>query len=559
MDSSSSRTPGPSRQRQQYRQRRRSQQPMAVRKSRSAQQHPPATLNDAFNLFWSAIQEHPAVAKTGAVFIIALVSLFLMSIFFGGLVPPNVFILDIAVGRLTSDEAEARLEAAWNRDIAVRFVVDDREWTASPANVGLRLDAQTSVEAASAIGLAGIPFGYWIKPTISADEAAMRQYLETLADEVYLAPVNARYEWRDGSVFGISGQDGLQLDVDATLRAMLVSPIAIHEREVHLLTNPLPPQADNPDRFLEAAQRFVTAPFELTTYDPFEDRQASFTALPETLVTWIETGQTHLQARSDMIVDYIEALNNAGELGLTEGRYLNPEDVVAAINQALGTNSVGARVSVRFHPSTYEVVAGDSGYRIARKTGIPFYLIEAANPDRDLSVLSPGDVVNLPSHDVTLPLPVVAHKRIVVDLETQSLVAFENGEVVFNWLISSGIAEAPTSPGIYQILNHEPVAYGSSYTLCSETGCGQWEMNWFMGIYEAVPGLINGFHGAVLLPNGNYLGGNSVGSPYTLGCVMSQDDQARQLYDWAEDGTIVEIISSEFPPQSELARNAINR
>jgi len=79
-----------------------------------------------------------------------------------------------------------------------------------------------------------------------------------------------------------------------------------------------------------------------------------------------------------------------------------------------------------------------------------------------------------------------------------------------------------------------------------------------MGIYEVVPGLVNGFHGAVLLPNGTYLGGNNVGVPYTLGCVMSRDDQARQLYEWADHGTIVEIISRDYPPQSELARRAFN-
>src|SRR5690606_41204215 len=69
--------------------------------------------------------------------------------------------------------------------------------------------------------------------------------------------------------------------------------------------------------------------------------------------------------------------------------------------------------------------------------------------------------------------------------------------------ISSGVQNAVTSPGIYQILNHDPVATGSSNTLCNSAGleCGTWEMNWFMGIYQVSPGLINGFHGAVLLPS----------------------------------------------------------
>ena len=81
-------------------------------------------------------------------------------------------------------------------------------------------------------------------------------------------------------------------------------------------------------------------------------------------------------------------------------------------------------------------------------------------------------------------------------------------------------------------------------------------MAWFMGVYEVVPGLMNGFHGAVLLPNGGYLGGGGVYEPTTFGCIMSVDKWARQLYEWAEIGTMVEIISEEFAPESELAKYA---
>ena len=81
-------------------------------------------------------------------------------------------------------------------------------------------------------------------------------------------------------------------------------------------------------------------------------------------------------------------------------------------------------------------------------------------------------------------------------------------------------------------------------------------MYWFMGIYEVQPGLVNGFHGAVELPNGQYLGGGNVGQPYTFGCVMSLDSNAKLLYEWADIGTVVEILSREYPAQSELARRA---
>src|SRR5690606_22350549 len=118
--------------------------------------------------------------------------------------------------------------------------------------------------------------------------------------------------------------------------------------------------------------------------------------------------------------------------------------------------------------------------------------------------------------------------------------------------ISSGVADAPTSPGIYQILNHEEKATGSSSTLCNSAGlqCGTWEMNCFMGIYQVSPFLVNGFHGDVLLPNGNFLGDGLIGQRTTFGCVMSPDEQAKMLYDWAEVGTVVEIIDDDYPPLS---------
>jgi len=100
------------------------------------------------------------------------------------------------------------------------------------------------------------------------------------------------------------------------------------------------------------------------------------------------------------------------------------------------------------------------------------------------------------------------------------------------------------------------VARGSSFTLCNEAGgnCGQWEMYWFMGMYEVAGGVMNGFHGAVLLPNGAYLGGGNVGAPYTFGCVMSMNDQAEILFNWAEEGVIVEVISNEYLPKSDLGQ-----
>ncbi|MEM6529616.1 MAG: L,D-transpeptidase family protein, partial [Chloroflexota bacterium] len=265
---------------------------------------------------------------------------------------------------------------------------------------------------------------------------------------------------------------------------------------------------------------------------------------------------TGLTLREETYIKFLE-LQNQSLNPDEETRYLNPEETLRTMREAIETNASEVRLRVRYFPQNYVVEAGDTASKIARKTGIPFYLIEQHNPGRDLNVLSVGDTLNMPTRDVTMPNAPVAEKRIVVNLEEQELWAYENDQLVFNWTISSGRSNAPTSPGIYQILNHDEVAYGSSFSLCDDGTCGQWEMYWFMGMYEVVPGLMNGFHGAVLLPNGAYLNGGDVGYPSTFGCVMSTDDLARELFEWAEVGTVVEIISDEFEPLSDRAQQTL--
>lgn len=550
---------GRARQRQRAREHRRNRQPMVAKKTDDGTSS--ATVVNWRDVILSFVDQFHNQSKAIKIILIPIFfffALFILNLIFGSRVPPNVFILDQPLGGMQYTEAAKQLETTWSQDTLIRLVTDDLDWFVTPAELGIDLDARASVEATNGIGLAGLPFGYWIEPALSINRNTMQKYLKDLASDIYIAPTNARYEWVDGAVQGISGQNGLQLDVVATIDSIQRQPFEVLGSDIELVTNMISPTVNQPGAYLPLIQEMIIAPFELVAYNPFQDSRITFVPDPQILTSWFEAGETGLIIRENPLTDYITFLNEDPASGLPDGAYLNPEEVLLAIRQSIIETSMQAFTTVRFYPSTYEVVAGDTGFKISRKTGIPFFLIEEVNPDIDLSILSPGDVINLPSRDVTVPLPIVSNKRIIVDLVTQSMVAYEDSQVVFSWQISSGIADAPTSPGIYQILSHESVAYGSSYTLCGDTGCGQWELNWFMGIYEVVPGLVNGFHGAVLLPNGAYLGGNNVGAPYTLGCVMSTDEQARQLYDWAELGTIVEIISDEFSPKSELARRAFD-
>ncbi len=490
--------------------------------------------------------------------IVVIFLLFIASHVFTGRIFPNTWALGVNLSDLTIDEATAVLQDAWDNATRIELIDQERTWQVTPADLGLLLDAQKTAEAARNAGMTGVPFGADVTPVVGLDYSTAQTFLLDMTTYTDIPAYNAGYEWRDSQLTGVPGRDGRLLNIPLMMERLTQDTATIAaNRRLDLLMSPLNPTMTDPQPYLDDALAFVSQPLAITGYDPFRDEQVYWSVGEEVRASWVEAGLTGLMLRDAPFDAFITAQNQSLNPPDIAVRYLDPVETKEKMREAIINGDAEVHLRIRYYASTYEVERGDTAFRISRKTGIPYYLIEDVNGGRDLNEIFVGDVINLPSRDVALPLDPVMNKRIVVDLRTQTLMAFENGQLVYNWLISSGVDTAPTSPGIYQILNHEPLSLGSSYTLCGATGCSQWEMEWFMGMYEVSPGLMNGFHGAVTLPNGTYLGGGNVGYPYTYGCVMSSAQDGKTLYDWAEDGTVVEIISDEFAPQSALAQQAI--
>ncbi|MDX1993142.1 MAG: peptidoglycan binding domain-containing protein [bacterium] len=506
------------------------------------------------------IGNNPLVLRGAVVLAVVLVVLYFISYLLSGRILPGISVLDLGLSGLSQADAAAKLDAAWRDELQIALVVDgETVESVRPSALGLELDATETAKQARSAGLTGMPFGRELMPTVSFDYLIAQTYLLNLTEQLNRLPYNAGYRLENGQVVGVPGQDGRSLDVTMTLERLNLDTAQVARRgRLDLVMTTLQPDVTDPAMFLDEVEALAAQPLELKGYDPFYNQHFTWPIEPVVFVEWLEAGISSLTLREETFLPYVDALNATLNPNDENLRFLSPDETLEMLNEAISNRESSVNLRVRYRPTTYEVQPGDSGYGIARKTGIPYYLIEQLNNGRDMDQLSVGDLIQIPSRDVTMQHPPLPNKRIVVNLDTQSLVAYENGQQVFAWAISSGVSNAPTSPGIYQVLNHEPVAYGSSNTLCDTAGlvCGQWEMNWFMGIYEAVPGLLNGFHGAVLLPNGTLLGGGSVGFQATFGCVMSRDDEARMLYEWAEVGTVVEIISGEYPPVSDLARLA---
>ncbi|MGB8213009.1 MAG: L,D-transpeptidase family protein [Anaerolineales bacterium] len=131
----------------------------------------------------------------------------------------------------------------------------------------------------------------------------------------------------------------------------------------------------------------------------------------------------------------------------------------------------------------------------------------------------------------SLPQPAAnGNKLIVVSIHEQHLYAYQGGTLVYSFIVSTGSGNS-TDTGSYTILDKIPNAYASTWNF--------YMPDW-MGIYY-VGTLEDGFHSLPLLPNGQRLWGDSIGTPVTYGCIVLGIQDAQELYNWANVGTSVQI------------------
>jgi LysM repeat protein len=511
------------------------------------------------DLVWLFFSRAP-VFKIAGLVLIAVFLIFIGSYLFSGRIFPNIYAIEVSLGDLTIEEAETALQTEWDNNVRIDLTMDGQVMLqVTPVELGLGINVAEIAIGAKNLGVSGIPLSASVAPIVSVDYATAQTFLLNLTEKVYVPAYDAGYAWEGGELIAVPGQVGKQLDISMSLERLSQDPVSvILNRHLELLTIELLPMVMDAAPYLDEAYAFLTSEVTLQGYDPFSNEVIAWKVDSDTASSWLATGTNGLTVREDVFVEYIQNINK-GLVNSETPRYLDERHSLEKIQDALRTSNPNVLLRVRYLPQPYDIKQGDNGFLIGRKNGIPFQLISAANPAVEWNQLSIGQQIQIPSRDELVAEDPVPSKRIIVDIETQWLVAFENDEIVFSWGISSGRDTAPTYPGIFQILTHNDVAYGSSYTLCSDAGtdCGQWEMYWFMGIYEVIPGLVNGFHGAVLLPNGGYLGGGGVQTPSTFGCLMSLNVNATHLYEWAEIGTVVEILSEDFQPESELGQRAL--
>jgi LysM repeat protein len=415
------------------------------------------------------------------------------------------------------EQAGNALNIIWNVNHHLTLT-GGQSWQISPVDLGLFLDPTATSLGAYRAGRASLwaeleqilrQPSHVISPVIAFRTDLARAELDRLARTLDVAPQEAALTFANAKWSAIPGKAGLVM-------------------------RPVAPQTADLAPVAAKLQASVNKPLKIQVYDPIQDETFDWTVPPETLATWLVVDHpAALNPKITLDPKRLPAYLDGKQAALAPLRTLQPYQLPADPTQFWLQGQILYLIT-RNLPTTYPVVVGDTLYLIARKVEVPYWMILKANPGVTDASLRKGQSLNIPSKSDSLPLPVVMGKRIVVSISKQRMWTYENGKLRKEYVISTGMSDSPTMPGVYQIQSHIENAYASNWDL--------WMPN-FMGIYEAVPGFWNGIHGLPIMSNGLRLWGNVLGSPITYGCILMDLKDGQELYNWSQEGVVVEINS----------------
>lgn len=190
-------------------------------------------------------------------------------------------------------------------------------------------------------------------------------------------------------------------------------------------------------------------------------------------------------------------------------------------------------------PITYYTVrSGDTLSGIANNFGVTWVDLANLNQISNPNMLEAGQIIKIsanasdyknidPYYVDEVYQAKEGEKHILVVLSEQRLYTYEGDQLIGSYLISSGVSAHPTVTDVFKIWVKLPIT-----TMSGGTGSDTYNLPnvkftmYFYGDY--------GIHGTYWH--------NNFGTPMSHGCVNMTEADAEIVYNWAEIGTIVQVI-----------------
>lgn len=182
--------------------------------------------------------------------------------------------------------------------------------------------------------------------------------------------------------------------------------------------------------------------------------------------------------------------------------------------------------------SSYTVQQGDTLFRIALRYNLAVDTLLTTNNIVRSDLVYVGQTLTIPGTNeqpvaaaaAPAPSPTISTgKQIIIDLSEQRVYAYENGQLLRQFVVSTGLPATPTVVGDFAVY--------IKYTSQRMTG-PDYDLPgvpWVMYFYEDY-----GIHGTYWH--------NNFGQPMSHGCINMRTSEAEWLFNWAPMGTPVRVI-----------------
>lgn len=294
-----------------------------------------------------------------------------------GKIYPGVSVGGVDVSGRTPAEAAALLTERIQFPLTGRIAFRDGSdvWVATPVEVGLFLDAESSARMAYEVGRRGGPLrrlvdqhhardsGVMLPPLMIYNEGSAQAYLQNLASQIDRPTIEADLGLEGVEVVIRSGQVGRTLDIAATLEALEPRLREMTDTLIPLEIEETPPVILDASEQARVVEEILREPLILSLPDPQEGDPAVWTLDPPALASLLaiervegsaggryEVGLEDEQVRvfleslaPDLTISAVDARfvfdDDAGELELLQhaviGRELDVEATLEKIHQGL--------------------------------------------------------------------------------------------------------------------------------------------------------------------------------------------------------------------------------
>ncbi|MEZ4833618.1 MAG: L,D-transpeptidase family protein [Caldilineaceae bacterium] len=294
-----------------------------------------------------------------------------------------------------------------------------------------------------------------MSPMLRLDRESAAAALRNLTPELETAAVDASIEIIDGSAV-ITEPHRLRRGHRGDGRSALVAPLRCGSgwtSAAALCRCATPHHQRRSGRRGADVNGLLSSAINIDLYDPILDQQQWWTVSPAVWGAWLVVDLQPTDGSSyawAVAPGAVRAYLSAQSAALGAGRSVRLDAAVESVRGAVENRSYATSLRLYHSERAHTVQPARRFQSIAFRYGMPYPWLEQANPGA-VDNLWAGQTLVIPSPDELAPLPVVRNKRVVVSIGEQRMWAYENGDLKWEWPVSTGIDSSPTSPGVFQI------------------------------------------------------------------------------------------------------------